>query len=88
MQIIFDCVGRNVTEAIKLQPYCVFTDWSFKLNEICDHCERLENGIEIDMYRQYRSKHEMSKSNQLDMLYRLSKKYALFYRIYEWCNQL
>ena len=75
-------------EAIKLRPYCVFTDWTFKLNDICQHCERLEQGIEIDMYRQCKSVNVMSKSNKLDMLKRLQEKYSLFYRIYEWSNQV
>ena len=47
------------------------------------HCERLEKGIEIDMYRHYPLYECMPQSEKLDMLYRL---YRMFFQIYDWLN--
>ena len=79
---VFFC--RNVVEEINLLPYCVFVEWSFITAKPCLHCERLEKGIEIDMYQEYPSYEVMPQSEKLDMLYRLHEKYPLFFQIYDW----
>ena len=65
------------------QHYCVFTEWATTLaiNNPCKHCSRLEKGISIDMYRNYKSLEFVPDEEKTRMANFLSLRYPLYFRI-------
>ena len=70
------------------QHYCAFTEWTFAIDNPCRHCLRLEQGISIDMHRQYTSLEFVPVEEKTKMWNVMCSMYPLYFQIYNWLEQM